>query len=77
MHYATTTLSRNAACLREGHFKAALRVYGYLKAYAKERIDVDPEIPLHHSNSLKYDSTEFYPGATEELPYDMLLLVDL
>ena len=71
MHFATATLARYAACPREGHFKAALRVYGYLKAHTNARIDVDPELSVHRGESTKYEWTEFYPGIKEEIPPDM------
>ena len=51
--------------------KVTLRFFGYLKAYSKARIDVDPERPVHQGESAKYDWTEFYPGVTEEILYDM------
>ena len=34
---------------------------------------MDPEVPVHHGESIKYDWTKFCPGVSEELPYDMPL----
>ncbi len=45
VQYETSTLTRYSACLKEGHLKASLRVFEYLKAYIKARIDVDASIP--------------------------------
>ncbi len=46
VQYETSTLARYSTCPREGPLNAALRIFGYLKAYAKARIDVDFSIPV-------------------------------
>ena len=59
---------------REGHYKQAQRIFGYLSnpAFIKGRLMIDPN---QHSivdglikNNQKYNWTEFYPDAEEELP---------
>ena len=59
---------------REGHLKAAKRIFGYLKSYSKGRIIIDPNfrdwtgIPEDE----EYDSwQEFYPDAEDEDPPKM------
>ena len=59
---------------REGHYKQAQRIFGYLSnpAFIKGRLLIDPN---YHTiakglvkENKKYDWTEFYPDAEEELP---------
>jgi Reverse transcriptase (RNA-dependent DNA polymerase) len=70
--YAVNNLARFNMNPRQGHFEAAVRIFGYLKAYPKGRLYVDPK-PFSKSVPEKpaYDWTEFYPDATEELPHDI------
>jgi len=72
--YATNTLARFAMAPREGHYKQAQRIFGYLSnpAFTKGRLLIDPN---EHNvrddirkESKKYDWTEFYPDAMEEIP---------
>jgi len=71
VQYATSTLARYSTCPKEGHLKAALRVFGYLKAYIKARIDVDVSIPEIQGEAIEHDWVEFYQGVEEEIPLDM------
>ena len=59
---------------REGHFKAALRIMGYLKAFQKGTILLDNSYPDHSSytTDVEQDWQEFYPDAEEDIPHDML-----
>ena len=72
--YATNTLARFAMAPREGHYKQAQRIFGYLSnpAFTKGRLLVDPnEHKIRddtRKESKKYDWTEFYPDAMEEIP---------
>ena len=69
--YATVTMARFLQVPREGHLKAVLRVFGYLKGYAKAKITVDPTVPRIQGEVTQHNWSEFYPDATEELPPDM------
>ncbi len=51
--------------------KAALRVCGYLKSYARVRIDIDTSHPIPLGESVKYNWTELYGSLTEEIPSDI------
>ena len=59
---------------REGHFKAAVRILGYLKKLSKGIILLDNSYPDHskYQTDLEYDWTGFCPDAEEEIPHDML-----
>ncbi len=70
MQYATFTLASYSNGPREQYLKADLRVFGYLKAYAKARIDVENFIPMPQREALKHDWAEFYQGVEEEIPLD-------
>ena len=70
--YAVVSLSRYSAAPREGHLKAMMRVFGYLKGYLKGKLVFD-------TNYLEVEDVEFiesalwtemYPGAEEEMPHD-------
>ena len=72
--YATNTLARYSMAPREGHYKQAQRIFGYLSSppFVKGRLLIDPN---YHTiaaglikTSKKYDWTEFYPNAKEEIP---------
>ena len=75
VQYATITLAKYNIAPREGHYKAAKRIIGYLKHYSKGRILIDPnefehppeaEIPSGHASWYSH-----YPEAVELLPDNM------
>ena len=71
--YAVVNLSRYNAAPREGHFKAMMRVFGYLKGYIKGKLIFDTN-PLEIEDVEYIESslwTEMYPGAQEEIPHDL------
>ena len=71
--YAVVNLSRYNAAPREGHFKAMMRVFGYLKGYIKGKLIFDTN-PLDIEDVEYIESslwTEMYPGAQEEIPHDL------
>ena len=71
--HAVVSLSRYNAAPREGHFKAMMRVFGYLKGYIKGKIIFDTN-HMNIEDAKFVDSalwTEMYPGAEEELPVDL------
>ena len=74
INYATMSLARFNMAPREGHFKAALRIMGYLKAFQKGTILLDNSYPDHSSytTDVEQDWQEFYPDAEEDIPHDML-----
>ncbi len=41
VNYITARLCRYGHSSKKKHFKAALRVFGYIRAYEKARIEVD------------------------------------
>ena len=69
--FATVTMARFSQVPREGHLKAMLRVFGYLKGYARGRIEVDTSVPRIQGEVIKHNWGELYPDAIEELPHDM------
>jgi hypothetical protein len=73
IHYAVQALSRYNMAPREGHIKAAERIFAYLKHYPKGKIVCDPHPPDHSAfESKAHDNwKEFYPDAEEELPPGM------
>jgi len=74
VNYATNSLSRFNMAPREGHFKACMRVLGYLKSFSKATIMLDNNFPNHlkYETTIEQDWTEFYPDAEEDIPKDML-----
>jgi len=70
--YAVVSMARFNMVPREGHSKAVLRVFGYLKGYTKARILVDTSLPKLLGDPIKHNWGELYPNSTEELPADML-----
>ena len=72
--YATNTLARYNMAPREGHYKQAQRIFGYLSnpSFIKGRLLIDPNdhtlVNGLVKDNKKYDWTEFYPDAQEELP---------
>ena len=70
--FAVCTIARFNQVPREGHLKAMLRVFGYLKGYAKSRILVDPTLLQIKGNPIEHNWGELYPDSFEELPPDIL-----
>ena len=70
--FAVNNLARYCMAPRQGHFEAALHLFGYLKAFPRGRILID-QTPYTKDDATfnDYDWTEFYPEAEEELPPDM------
>ena len=70
--YAVNNLARYCMAPRQGHFEAALHIFGYLKGKPKGRLLIDKQPYLQENTSfIEYDWNEFYPDAEEELPPDM------
>ena len=71
--YATNALSRFNMAPREGHLKAATRIFGYLKCHTKGRIVIDPNYRDWSTFDLTKEEnwSEHYPDAEEDLPPDM------
>ena len=71
--YALNSLSRFSASPRQGHFKAAIRMFKYLKAYPVKWIRLDPTPHVPHgeltepSEGTEIDWKEYYADAEEEL----------
>ena len=66
VQYATNTLARFAQKPREGHFKRAIRVFGFLKHHQRARLYFDPTSPSYEGIDFKAeDWTECYPDAEE------------
>ena len=60
---------------QEGHLKALIRVFSYLRTMPKGKIIIDPQVPPIRSVatiSKNQDWTEFYPDAIEDIPSDRL-----
>jgi hypothetical protein len=71
--YATNAMARFGMKPREGHLKAMLRLFGYIKWHPKGQIIVDTNYMDWSPYQVEdHDWTEFYPDAEEELPPDML-----
>ena len=72
VYYAVSTMARYNVAPREGHLKAMLRLFGYLKHYRKWRLIVDPTPPVRDETKVTDHSwTDLYPDAEEELPPNM------
>jgi hypothetical protein len=72
--YAVNTLSRYSAAPREGHVKAMMRVFGYIRQFPKAKICIDTsKAPIRNKIKVTRADTwsEFYPDASEEMPPDM------
>ena len=68
-HYAVGTLARYSAIPREGHLKAMLKVFGYVKTYNKRRLVINTDQPEYTKlESVRHNWTEFYPDAKEIIP---------
>ena len=74
VNYATMSLARFNMAPREGHFKEAVRILGFLKAFSKGRILLDTSFPDHskYETELEKNWQEFYPDAEEDISHDML-----
>ena len=72
IQYAVTTLARYSHAPREGHLKAVLRIFGYLKKFYKGKLLIDPVLPDHLAYPFDDLSTwrDLYPDAIEEIPQD-------
>jgi hypothetical protein len=60
---------------REGHLKAMMRMFGYLRDAIHGRILIDVgKAPIREESTASsgYNWIEFYPDACEEVPHDML-----
>ena len=72
IQYATTTMARYGHAPRQGHMKAVLRIFGYLKKFSKAKLLIDPTLPRHED--FPYDDMntwqDLYPDAVEEIPDD-------
>ena len=70
IQYAVTTMARYSHAPRQGHLKAVLRIFGYLKKFHKAKVLIDPEMPTHED--FPYDDLntwqDLYPDAEEEIP---------
>ena len=72
IQYATNSLARFGACPREGHFKRALRIFGYLKHHPKYRVEFNDTYPDDSSlEFVDHDWQDKYPGYTDDTPEDM------
>ena len=72
VYYATVTLARYNVAPREGHQKAMLRIFGYLKHYKKWKITYDiRRLPVDESKFTTRNWEEIYPGMKEEMPHNM------
>ena len=72
IQFAVTTLARYSQAPRQGHLKALIRVFGYLKKFRKGKLLIDPTLPDHLDYPFDDLSTwrDLYPEAEEEIPYD-------
>jgi hypothetical protein len=71
--YALQSLARYSAAPREGHFKAAQRIYGYLRKFPDGKLLVDiasPSIRKIAKVTKGLSWLEFYPDACEDIPSD-------
>ena len=68
--YSTNTFSRFAMQPREGHLKAIIRMFVYLKRHYRGKILIDPNYPNHADYPTSdYDNwREFYLEAEEHIP---------
>eukprot|EP00934_Nitzschia_sp_Nitz4_P008762 Nitzschia sp. Nitz4//scaffold145_size56662//50639//52106//NITZ4_006565-RA/size56662-processed-gene-0.32-mRNA-1//-1//CDS//3329536601//8752//frame0 len=70
IQYAVTTLAKYSMKPRAGRYKAMIRVFGYLKAFPKGLIIIDPNmLDTEQFSVTKHDNwMEFYPDSREEIP---------
>ena len=65
-------MSQYLACPREGHLEAVLHIFGYLKHKEHRKIAFDPtHPPLQQARFKRYDWTDWYKGAKEDIPPKM------
>ena len=70
--FSIQTMARFTAAPRQGHITRVLRIFGYMKAYAKYGIIIDvQEKTISQTEDIKVNWEEQYPGAHEELPSNM------
>ena len=77
--YATSTLARYSTLPRKGHYKAAQRIFGYLRKFPHGKILIDVnQAPVRDMVKVDIDQswTELYPEAEEIIPSDMLEPLD-
>jgi hypothetical protein len=73
--YATNAMARFGMKPQQGHLKAMLRLFGYIKWHPKGQIIVDTNyMDWSPCQVEEHDWTKFYLVAEEELPPDMLTL---
>ena len=65
-------MARYSHAPREGHLKAVVRIFGYLKKFHKAQLVIDPTLPDH--SQFPYDDLstwrDLYPDAEVETPKD-------
>ena len=72
--YAVSTLARYNAIPRHNHYKAMLRVFGYLKSFSKAKLVFDTrEFCEETFDEITHGWGELHPNAREEIPSDMPL----
>ena len=72
MHFAVSTLGRYSVAPRQGHLKAMLKVFGYLKYHMKRQIICNVEEPdFIKLEPAKQNWSELYPDARKEYPPNM------
>ena len=65
--YAVSTMARFSALPREGHLKAMMRLFGYLKHHSKGKILYDINEPFYADMEFAdHEWDELYPDAQEE-----------
>ena len=65
-------MARFGALPREGHYKAVLRIFSYLKKHLKSRLVYDTNIVYATDKEFAVATwSEQYPDASETQPYDM------
>ena len=76
VNYVTMSLVRFNMAPRERHFKEAVRILGFLKAFSKGKILLDTSFSDHskYETELEQKWQEFYFDAEEDIPHDMLNL---
>ena len=74
VNYTTMSLARFNMAPREGHFKEAVRILGFLKAFSTVRIFLDTSFSDHskYETEIEQNWQGFYPDAEEDIPHDML-----
>ena len=72
VHFAVSTLRWYSVAPRQGHLKAMLRVFGYLKYHIKRQIICNVEEPdFIKLEPAKQNWSKLYPDAKEEYPPNM------